>query len=95
MTSYAERLAIELRNAYEAHDRDAHDRALRRMVETMTYTGPVPAQKPQTLARDAVRTSQPDSVNNATFAGSLHCAKDACDCTSWPQAKTCMHRRTA
>lgn len=40
MSSYAERLATELRNAYEAHDRDAHDRALRRMVDSMTYAGP-------------------------------------------------------
>jgi hypothetical protein len=88
MTSYAERLAIELRNAYEAHDRDAHDRALRRMVETMTYTGPIPK-------REQVHGAPPDSVNNATFAGSLNCTLSACECKTWPQAKTCMHRRTA
>lgn len=91
MTSYADRLAIELRNAYEAHDRDAHERALRRMVETMAYTGPIPTQN-----RELVREQPQHPVNNVTFAGSLHCTKpEGCDCTSWPQAKTCMHRRTA
>jgi hypothetical protein len=34
-------------------------------------------------------------VNSATFDGSLHGTKAECECTSWPQAKTCMHRRMA
>jgi hypothetical protein len=45
MSSYVERLATELRNAYEAHDRDAFDRALKRMADAMVYAGPVPSTR--------------------------------------------------
>ncbi len=38
--SYATRLATDLRNAYEDHDRDRFEAALARMVRTMVYTGP-------------------------------------------------------
>jgi hypothetical protein len=52
MTSYAERLAQELRNSYEGRDRDALERALRRMVATMHYTGPVEdRQRPSDCAK--------------------------------------------
>jgi hypothetical protein len=50
MTSYAERLAQELRTSYEGRDRDALERALRRMVATMHYTGPVEERKPSSDA---------------------------------------------
>jgi hypothetical protein len=125
MSSYAERLASELRNAYEAHDRDAFDRATRRMVQTMHYTGPVEdrqravsdcakgkgctcgrtIQRETCMERTGGASAQParepvheapqHPVNNTTFAGSVHCTRPECECTSWPQAKTCMHRRTA
>jgi hypothetical protein len=46
-SSYARRLATTLRNAYEVHDRDAFDKAIARMVETMEYTGPRPPEPHQ------------------------------------------------
>jgi hypothetical protein len=145
MSSYAERLATELRLAYEAHDRDALERGLRRMVSTMHYSGPVEDRQRQsdcskgkdctcgrTIQRETcmerTATKRPHGardgdlcpdcgwtcnvcvceapawrelgtftkpVNSATFDGTLHCTKAACECTSWPQAKTCMHRRAA
>lgn len=42
MSSYAERLAVDIRNAYEGRDREAMESALTRMVAAIAYTGPLP-----------------------------------------------------
>lgn len=76
MSSYAERLAIELRNAYEAHDRDAHERALRRMVQGMAYAGPVDASG--IVKSDTRNCTMPDHLG--------------CQCESDAQRSTCMYR---
>lgn len=41
MSSYAERLAVDIRTAYEGRDREALESTLKRMVSAITYTGPV------------------------------------------------------
>lgn len=43
MSDFADRLAIDLRNAYEAHDRTLFDQHLERMKRALRYTGPVPS----------------------------------------------------
>jgi hypothetical protein len=43
MSNLAQRLATDLRNAYEGHDREAFERHLARMTAALEYTGPTPA----------------------------------------------------
>jgi hypothetical protein len=42
MSTYIERLATELRNRFDDHDRVGFEAALARMVANLTYAGPVP-----------------------------------------------------
>lgn len=81
-TSYAQRLATSLRNAYEMRDRDMFDRELGRMVATLTYTGPV------------TNDERAQADVEAQWGGTPTCGRSGgCQCATWPQAKTCMHRR--
>jgi hypothetical protein len=90
MSSYATRLATSLRNAFDAKDRVMFEQELDRMVRNLTYTGPIPRTNDErTLPGIARAVAAAPNV----FDGTPHCSKHACDCKTWPQAKTCMHRR--
>jgi hypothetical protein len=91
VSSYAERLATELRNAYEAHSRDAFEAALKRMVDTMTYAGPVEHAGevwPGPKARITLR-----ELESANLLKGCTRRLDPCTCGSPAEQATCMHRR--
>lgn len=91
MSNYAERLATSLRNAYEAHDREAFEHELRRMVATMKYTGPTTNDE----RAEPPPVQWPQAIPGADRNGAAKaCARvlHPCECETEQERSVCMHR---
>lgn len=94
--NYAQVLAGELRGAFERQDHPAFTRVLARMVAAIEYTGPgsTAPHNDERVQDAAFIVPTRHYSSGELMKGTPNCMRaDGCQCATWPQAKTCMHRR--